>query len=358
MKNALRKFYGIEIPDVDGHRSAIPSYLRPVYRILDSSNSVLSEGRELSNILAVLESRFADELKTTTHPIEQIDLLEFPVNGIPGKIKVAEESSAEWAFPSLTTDGTSVSLRLLPNRSDQSTNMWRATVALLNKFVPSEARQVRPLITSHLQLAIQQCGYDSTAQWYHDNATALMDNLISGLGGPAWTYDAWADLRSVVLSEFPKQILEVCKASAALLTVSESIRKRLRIDSTTCGHISEVDINKQLDGLIYPGFVQAMHTERLPDVARYMQAISIRIDQLGSKPARDNRLIVKCRSIEKEYEILADRYPASEEITELGWTLQELRVALFAQQTGAVGNPSEKKVQEKLARIMREGPQR
>ena len=358
VKDAVRKLYGIEIPDVDGHRSAIPSYLRPVYRILDSSHSVISEGRELSEILGVLETRFAEELKATTHPIEQVDLSEFPVNGIPGKIKVSEQSTAEWAFPSLTTDGTSVSLRLLPNRTDQSANMWRATVALLNKFVPSEARQLRPLITSHLQLAIQQCGYESTAQWYHDNATALMDNLISGLGGPAWTYDAWTDLRSVVLSEFPKQILEVCNASAALLTASTSIRKRLRIDPTTCGHIAEVDINKQLDGLIYPGFVQAMHTERLPDVARYMQAITIRIDQLGSKPARDNRLIVKCRSIEKDYEILANRYPASEEITELAWTLQELRVALFAQQTGAVGSPSEKKIQEKLGQIIREGPQR
>ncbi len=358
VKNSLRKLYGIEIPDVADHHSAISSYLRPVYRILDSGNTVIGEGRELSEILNNLESRFAEELKATNHPIEQIDLLEFPVDGIPGKLKVAEQSTAEWAYPSLTTDGTSVSLRLLPNRQDQSANMWQATVTLLNKFVPSEARQIRPLITSNLQLAIQLCGYESTAQWYQDNAVALMDNIVALHGGPAWTYKEWNDLRSAALSQFPKRILEVSKASAALLTVSALIRKRLRIDPVTCGHISELDINKQLDGLIYPGFVQAMHTDRLPDVARYMQAITTRIDQLGINPARDNRLIVKYRSIEKDYEIQAARYPASEEITELAWILQELRVALFAQQIGPVGSPSEKKIREKLARIMREGPER
>mgnify|MGYP003317562612 FL=1 len=89
-----------------------------------------------------------------------------------------------------------------------------------------------------------------------------------------------------------------------------------------------------------------------------MQAITTRIDQLGINPARDNRLIVKYRSIEKDYEIQAARYPASEEITELAWILQELRVALFAQQIGPVGSPSEKKIREQLARIMREGPER
>ena len=69
---------------------------------------------------------------------------------------------------------------------------------------------------------------------------------------------------------------------------------------------------------------------------RYLKAASLRIDKLRADPARDARLMAEWKSLaapfERERSARARSGVADPQLEEFRWLLEELRVALFAQE--------------------------
>jgi ATP-dependent helicase HrpA len=104
------------------------------------------------------------------------------------------------------------------------------------------------------------------------------------------------------------------------------------------------DIERQLAGLVYPGFLRATPPrwrERLP---RYLRAILNRIDKLDGAPDRDR---LRRAEIEPLCERLRTAPAALREcaaLTDYRWLLEELRVSLFTQELGAIEKVSVKRL--------------
>jgi ATP-dependent helicase HrpA len=108
------------------------------------------------------------------------------------------------------------------------------------------------------------------------------------------------------------------------------------------------DIRAQLAGLVYPGFLAATGTRRLPALARYLRAIQYRLDKLPDNPGRDAQQMAVAHRVEDAYRDALAALPAAERSTEaareIGWQIQELRVSLFAQTIGTQGPVSERRI--------------
>ncbi|MEJ7722039.1 MAG: DUF3418 domain-containing protein [Ilumatobacteraceae bacterium] len=102
---------------------------------------------------------------------------------------------------------------------------------------------------------------------------------------------------------------------------------------------SVADARSHLDRLVRPGFVVTAGVARLRDVARYVSAIELRLERLGDDIARDRRRMDEVVPLERAYAEYLRRVGrrAPREATTIGWQLEELRVAVFAQQLGVVG---------------------
>jgi len=73
---------------------------------------------------------------------------------------------------------------------------------------------------------------------------------------------------------------------------------------------------------------------RLPDVARYVDALDYRLERLGGEVERDARRLAEVRPLERRYRALLQRLgrgPVPADVVGLGWQLEELRVGIFAQ---------------------------
>jgi ATP-dependent helicase HrpA len=79
-----------------------------------------------------------------------------------------------------------------------------------------------------------------------------------------------------------------------------------------------------------------MPFERLAHFPRYLKAASLRIDKLRADPARDARLAQEFAALYKpwERERLARRKSGAPDpwLEDFRWMMEELRVALFAQE--------------------------
>ena len=107
--------------------------------------------------------------------------------------------------------------------------------------------------------------------------------------------------------------------------------------------------------LIYPGFVSETGLRRLPDLVRYLRAISRRLDTLAADPGRDAERMAIVHRVTDAYEQAVRELPPARrsgaDTRSVRWLIEELRVSLFAQVLGTPAPVSEKRILAALDRL-------
>jgi ATP-dependent helicase HrpA len=120
-------------------------------------------------------------------------------------------------------------------------------------------------------------------------------------------------------------------ASCILIEYAAAARK---IKDTKNAPDAVADAAQQLQRLVPKRFLQAAPWVRLQHLARYLKAITLRLDKYRADPARDTARLVELRPLEQRYwRLVAERKGAVDErMQEFRWLLEELRVSFFAQE--------------------------
>lgn len=125
---------------------------------------------------------------------------------------------------------------------------------------------------------------------------------------------------------------EVARLAGVILTeYAVAVRK---IKDTKSQPAATADAAQQLQRLVGKRFIVDTPWPRLQHFARYLKAITLRLDKLRGDPARDAQRLAELRPQEQRYwRLFADRKGAVDErMGEFRWLLEELRVSFFAQE--------------------------
>ncbi len=109
------------------------------------------------------------------------------------------------------------------------------------------------------------------------------------------------------------------------------------------------DVNAQLNRLVYAGFISATPIGRLPDVARYMQGVVVRLNKAHLDPQKDSKWQAQIQPFVNQ---LVDKIgnkkldkTLPDEVLDFAFLLEEYRLQVFAQgQVKVVGKVSEKRL--------------
>ena len=100
-----------------------------------------------------------------------------------------------------------------------------------------------------------------------------------------------------------------------------------------------------------------LRERRLGDLARYLQAVELRIDKLRADPSRDAQWTADVKVVADEYAAeLAALPPGGEpssQLQEIRWMIEELRVALYAHPMRTRYPVSVKRIQKALDELPR-----
>jgi len=120
-------------------------------------------------------------------------------------------------------------------------------------------------------------------------------------------------------------------AATVLVEYAAAVRK---IKDTKNQPDATADATQQLQRLMPKRFLAATPWAQLQHFARYLKAITLRLDKLRSDPARDATRMAELRPQEQRYwRLVAERKGAVDDrMQELRWLLEELRVSFFAQE--------------------------
>jgi ATP-dependent helicase HrpA len=144
---------------------------------------------------------------------------------------------------------------------------------------------------------------------------------------------------------------EVCALVASILGIYQALRKRLAGITQINWMPSVLDMQAQLDALVFRGFLTAVPFAHLRDYPRYLKALDQRAEKLPMAASRDrDRMQEMAPLLERWRERRAAAAAAEREderLDEVRWMLEELRVSLFAQQLGTAYPVSVKRVERR-----------
>ena len=125
---------------------------------------------------------------------------------------------------------------------------------------------------------------------------------------------------------------EVARLAGVIL--AEYATAARKIKDTKNAPDAVADATQQLQRLCPKKFLQAAPWDRLQHLARYLKAITARLDKYRADPARDAARLAELRPLEQRYlRLLAERKGVTDErMAEFRWLLEELRVSFFAQE--------------------------
>ena len=120
-------------------------------------------------------------------------------------------------------------------------------------------------------------------------------------------------------------------AGSILLEFGAATRK---IKDTKNTHDATADCTQQLQRLMPKNFMAATPWPQLQHCARYLKAITLRLDKYRADPARDAQRQTELKPQEQRYwRLVSERKGAQDaRMLEFRWLLEELRVSFFAQE--------------------------
>ena len=125
---------------------------------------------------------------------------------------------------------------------------------------------------------------------------------------------------------------EVARLSAGILT--EFVAAQSKIKDTKNAAEALADTAMQLQRLVPKRFLAVTPFGQLQHFARYLKAITARLDKYRTDPARDAARMAELRPQDQRYwRLVAERKGAVDaRMQEFRWLLEELRVSFFAQE--------------------------
>ncbi len=337
----LSRASSVPVRPEDFDPAVVTGHLQMVF-VVDGPDGVIDAGRDLAAIRARQGRALRSQILSETPIAERTGIRSWDLGELPRSVTAA---SGARAYPVLVDDGDSVSLRLLMNPERQEVVMRAGLRRLLVLDTAPSVRALLGTLSANAQLALAGTGFDPV-----DLAADAIEAAVDRLMGTAtvWDATAYAEMRRRVSERVAPLAGDALDAAVGVVAAAALIGERL----TTMGAVmladTVADVRAHLDRLVQPRFILAAGVHRLADVARYLRGIEYRLDRLAGAVERDRARIAEVAGVEARWR---DLHRDGVEVAEVFWSLEELRVAIFAQPVGAVGRPSVARIERELVRL-------
>lgn len=352
----LRRMTGVTVEAEHWNWAQIPSHLKMTFRVVDEKGKKIAESMDLDALKFELKDRVQASISAVADDgIEQSGVHIWNFANLPQFYKQKKQGFSVKAFPAIVDEKDAVGIKLFETEFEQAVAMQQGLRRLLLLNVPSPIKYLHEKLPNKAKLGLYFTPFGKVLDLIDDCIACAVDKLIGDFGGFVWNEEGFDKLRDFVREHLNEVTVEIAQKVEQILTLTHQLNQRLKgkMDFTMAFALS--DIKAQISGLIYPGFVQKSGYARLPDLLRYLQAIDKRIDKLVQDVNRDRAAMLRVEQVQQAYQQLIAKLPKSkpmsDDIAEIRYMIEELRVNLFAQQLGTKYPISDKRILNLIAQF-------
>ena len=345
----LRRMTGVTVEAEHWNWEQIPSHLKMTFRVVDENGKKIAESMNLDELKFSLKDRVQESISAVADDgIEQSGLHIWSFSELPQCYEQKQRGFSVKAFPAIVDEKDAVGIKLFETEFEQAVAMQQGLRRLLLLNVPSPIKYLHEKLPNKAKLGLYFTPFGRVLDLIDDCIACAVDKLIADFGGFVWNEEGFDKLRDFVRENVNEVTVDIAQKVEQILTLTHQLNQRLKgkMDFTMAFALS--DMKSQITGLIYQGFVQKSGYARLPDLLRYLQAIDKRMDKLAQDVNRDRAAMLRVEQVQQAYQQLLAKQPKSkpisDEVAEIRYMIEELRVSLFAQQLGTKYQVSDKRV--------------
>lgn len=345
----LRRMTGVTVEAEQWNWEQIPSHLKMTFRVVDENDKKIAESMNLDELKFSLKDRVQESISAVADDgIEQSGLHTWSFSELPQCYEQKQRGFSVKAFPAIVDEKDAVGIKLFETEFEQAVAMQQGLRRLLLLNVPSPIKYLHEKLPNKAKLGLYFTPFGRVLDLIDDCIACAVDKLIADFGGFVWDEAGFEKLRDFVRENLNEVTVDIAQKVEQILSLNHALNQRLKgkMDFTMAFALS--DMKSQISGLIYQGFVQKSGYARLPDLQRYLQAVDKRIDKLAQDVNRDRAAMLRVEQVQQAYQQLLAKLPKSkpisDEVAEIRYMIEELRVSLFAQQLGTKYQVSDKRV--------------
>jgi ATP-dependent helicase HrpA len=314
----------------------VPPHFFMNFRTVDEHGRMLGQSRNLqelrSRFAAKIEQTFARaEVKEEASDAALQGLTSWSFGELPEIMEVQAGGRTVIGFPALVDEGETVALRVQDTPEKAAAAHRRGLRRLFALELREQAKFVEKSLPRELGLLFMAWGTEAELKGQIVAATLERTCMLEPLPADA---AAFAKRKDEARARVSLVAQEIARLIGAILAEHAALQKKLAPLKAQPA-VAE-DIRNQCAELLPKDFIVALPFERLAHYPRYLKAAALRIDKLRADPARDARLAQEFAALYKpwERERLARRNSGAPDpwLEDFRWQLEELRVALFAQE--------------------------
>ena len=385
----IRKERGLEIKRTDFRPESLPLHSSMNFRLVDEHGRQLELERNLSRLRgeygetartafqAIAQQAVHDELGSgtsvnnlppisksnqSTNPssvktVEQGGYRSWDFGELPETLEIQKGNSTLFGYPALVDRTEACDLEVFDDLLEARKHHWqglRRLFALSNKDTLKALQKQLPGIRELGLLFINIGSVDSLIEQILNLALErafMNDPLPVNAEQFSERLQAGKPRLALIAQEISKHALAALQAYADL-------QKKLS-QAKAASASAHVDIQNQIQGLIFAKFVSETPYGQLVHFPRYLKAIAMRIDKLRANPSRDSQCQKDWESVARPWQKLVQAghgsaaYAANEDqaLADFRWQLEELRVALYAQELKTPSPMSLKRLEKILASL-------
>ncbi|MEU6288255.1 ATP-dependent RNA helicase HrpA [Streptomyces sp. NPDC046988] len=358
MARELKRMVGVPFDAEDFDWAKVPDHLKITFRIVDERRRKLAEDKDLEALKLQLRPKARKALSQAAavtaersggESLERSGLTDWTIGSLSRVFETRRAGQPVKAYPALVDDGDTVSVRLFDTEAEQAQAMWKGTRRLILRNIPvSPAKFASEKLTNQQKLNLSANPHGSIQALFDDCATAAADKLIADFGGPAWDEEAYRKLYERVRAEIVDTTVRTVGQVQQVLAAWQACERRLKSVRSPALLANLQDVRGQLDALVKPGFVTEAGIRRLPDLMRYLVAADRRLQQMPTGVQRDTSRMEKVHEMRDEYAWLLEQLPQGrpvpQQVREVRWMIEELRVSYFAHALGTAYPVSDKRI--------------
>lgn len=380
----IRQERGLEIKRTDFRPEALPLHCSMNIRLIDEHGRQL----ELERNLARLRSEYGETARSAFQAIAQVSAQTelgieptqirasstissadasrkveqggyrtWEFGSLPETLEIQKGSQTLFGYPALVDRSDYVDLEVFDDLQEARKHHWeglRRLFVLMNKDTLKALQKQLPGLRELGLLFINVGSVEDLIEQILNLAVErafMSDELPINAEQFSQRLQAGKPRLALIAQEIAKHALNALQANADL-------QKKLA-QAKAVSPSAYADIQTQLQGLIFPSLIAQTPYAQLVHLPRYLKAIAMRVDKLRSNPSRDAQCQKDWESVARPWQKLLQgqrgsaSYALSEDqgLQDFRWQLEELRVALYAQELKTPTPMSLKRLEKVLASL-------
>jgi ATP-dependent helicase HrpA len=327
------------------------------FRLLDEHGATLMFSRSLTELRAqygervaqgFAEAEVASSMSSDSSDGEFTGLADWSFGKLSELIEITVAGRKTVGFPALVDEGDSVALRAFDTEEKARTVHRAGLRRLFALSLKEQVRYIDKSLPGVRDLAMRFLPFGNEKELKEQLLAATLDRVCMA---EPWPVDRESFEARVAVAK-PRFVLvaqEIARLVDSILLEYAVLQKKL-VGAQKVFALACTDIATQTEKLLARSFIVATPYDRLSQYPRYLKAAGMRLDKLRVDAARDQRWMTDWQSVGKTFEreyLQQLRNGATEPfMEEFRWLLEELRVALFAQELRTPSPVSVKRLQK------------